>query len=186
MKAGRWSGKNARRRMGGAAKAERGSQLLEFALALPILLLLLAGIFDFGSMFALKAKLTNAARSGARIVVSTPLTNINCSSSVPCSIQAAVNDVKNYLTNDGVDASCLNPTSPSSSTALSWTFACASGASLTIDRGAVVTAGSLAVPSTRVTLTWPITWKLARFLPSSTFPNKVEALATMANLTGSS
>lgn len=167
-------------------RAECGSQLLEFALALPVLLLLLAGILDFGSMFALKAKLTNAARAGARIVVSTPLTNIDCASSVPCPIQAAVNDVKNYLSNDGVDASCLNPTSPSSSTTLSWTFTCASGASITIDRGAVVTTGSLAVPSTQVTLTWPVNWKLARFLPSSTFPSKIQALATMANLTGSS
>lgn len=168
------------------ARAERGSQLLEFSLALPVLLLLLAGILDFGAMFALKAKLTNAARDAARIVVSTPLTNLNCTSSVPCPIQAAVNDVKNYLTSAGVNASCLDATAPSSSTGISWTFTCSSGASLTINRGEVVMSGTLAVPSTEVTLQWPVTWKVASFLPSSAFPSKVGTRVTMANLTGSS
>lgn len=167
-------------------KKERGAQLLELSLALPILLLLVAGIWDFGSTFGLKAKITNASREAARIVVSTPLTNLNCSGSVPCPIQAAVTAVVNYMSNAGVDASCFNPTSPSSSTTLSWTYTCSSGASLVINRGAVLTVGSVAVPSTSVTLSWPVSWKLANFLKSSNFPSAVSATATMANLTGSS
>jgi Flp pilus assembly protein TadG len=173
---------NARQR----ERAERGSQLLEFSLALPILLLLTLGILDFGSTFALKAKLTNAAREGARIVVSTPLSNVNCSSSVPCPIQAAVNDIKLYLTNAGVDASCFDANSPSNSTTLSWTFTCSNGASIEINRGLLLTTGTLTVPSTRVVLTWPVKWKLSGLLPASSFPTAVNAVATMANLTGSS
>jgi len=168
------------------ARAERGSQLLEFSLALPILLLLAMGILDFGSTFALKAKLTNAAREGARIVVSTPLTNLNCSSSVPCPIQAAVNDMKNYLNNAGVDASCLDANSATSTASLSWTFTCDNGASIEINRGLLLTTGSLTVPSTRVVLSWPVRWKLAGFLPAASLPGTVNAIVTMANLTGSS
>ena len=167
-------------------RGERGSQLLEFSLALPILLLLTLGILDFGSMFALKAKLTNASREAARIVVSTPLSNVNCTSTVPCPIQAAVNDVKDYLSSAGVDASCFNATAASSSTARSWTFTCQNGASIEINRNLLVTSGTLTVPSTRVVLTWPVKWRLAGFLPASSFPSTVDAIVTMANLTGTS
>jgi hypothetical protein len=105
---------------------------------------------------------------------------------VPCPIQAAVKAVVNYMQNAGVDASCLDPTSPSSSTALSWTFTCQNGASLEINRGAVVLQGTMAVPATQVTFGWPVKWKVANFLRSSHLPSVVSATATMANLTGSS
>jgi Flp pilus assembly protein TadG len=46
---------------------ERGSELVEFALVLPVLLLLMTGIFDFGLIFHRYEVLTNAAREGARL-----------------------------------------------------------------------------------------------------------------------
>lgn len=49
--------------------SERGSELIEFAIVLPILLLILAGIFDFGMMFRTFEVVTNAAREGARVGV---------------------------------------------------------------------------------------------------------------------
>jgi len=45
---------------------ERGSQLVEFALVLPILLVLVFGIIDFGVALFDKAVITNAAREGVR------------------------------------------------------------------------------------------------------------------------
>lgn len=45
---------------------ERGQGLMEFALVLPILLLLFMGIFDFGRMIYLYAQLSNGAREAAR------------------------------------------------------------------------------------------------------------------------
>jgi Flp pilus assembly protein TadG len=50
-------------------RSERGSELIEFALAAPVLILLLAGIFDFGMMFRTYEAVTNAAREGARVGV---------------------------------------------------------------------------------------------------------------------
>lgn len=48
-------------------KNERGAELIEFALVLPLLLLIMCGIFDFGFLFQRFEVLTNAAREGARM-----------------------------------------------------------------------------------------------------------------------
>lgn len=53
----------------GNAHDERGSELIELAIVLPILLLCFAGIIDFGFMFQRYEALTNAAREGARLSV---------------------------------------------------------------------------------------------------------------------
>jgi Flp pilus assembly protein TadG len=50
-------------------RSESGSQLVEFALVLPMLLLVVLGIAEFGILFQRYEVLTNAAREGARIAV---------------------------------------------------------------------------------------------------------------------
>jgi Flp pilus assembly protein TadG len=45
---------------------QRGGALIEFVIVLPILLLLVAGIVDFGILFYNKQVITNASREGAR------------------------------------------------------------------------------------------------------------------------
>ncbi len=40
----------------------RGSQIAEFAVALPLLLIMVVGIFDFGNAYNIKQKVTNIAR----------------------------------------------------------------------------------------------------------------------------
>lgn len=54
--AARWSG-------------ETGAELIEFALVLPLLLLVILGIIDFGFLFQRYEVITNAAREGARVAV---------------------------------------------------------------------------------------------------------------------
>jgi Flp pilus assembly protein TadG len=51
------------------ARRERGGVLVEFALVVPILLVIFAGIVDFGLMMQRREVVTNAAREGARIAV---------------------------------------------------------------------------------------------------------------------
>lgn len=46
---------------------DRGAELIEFALVLPILLLVVAGIIEFGFLFQRLEVITNAAREGARM-----------------------------------------------------------------------------------------------------------------------
>lgn len=49
-------------------QGERGAAAVEFGLILPVLLLLVGGIIDFGIMYNKQLLLTNAARDGVRQV----------------------------------------------------------------------------------------------------------------------
>jgi Flp pilus assembly protein TadG len=48
-------------------RSETGAELVEFALTLPLLLLVIFGIIDFGFLFQRYEIITNAAREGARL-----------------------------------------------------------------------------------------------------------------------
>ncbi|HET7667486.1 MAG TPA: TadE/TadG family type IV pilus assembly protein [Mycobacterium sp.] len=52
-------------RVGPARRSARGQSLVEFALVLPMLLVLLLGVADFGRVFAAGITLESAARNGA-------------------------------------------------------------------------------------------------------------------------
>jgi Flp pilus assembly protein TadG len=51
------------------ARGEKGAELVEMALVTPILIVLMAAIFDFGMLFRTWETVTNAAREGARVGV---------------------------------------------------------------------------------------------------------------------
>lgn len=52
-----------------ALRSERGAAAVEMALMLPVLILLIGGIVDFGRAYYTQIMLTNAAREGARAAV---------------------------------------------------------------------------------------------------------------------
>src|SRR5215469_16309154 len=54
-------------RLPGIIDKDRGAAVVEFALLLPLLLLLLFGIIDFGRALNAQVTLTQAAREGARL-----------------------------------------------------------------------------------------------------------------------
>jgi Flp pilus assembly protein TadG len=56
-------------RRDGRLRCERGSQLVEFIMVVPFLLIIIAGISDFGLLFRAQGVVVNAAREGARLVV---------------------------------------------------------------------------------------------------------------------
>lgn len=56
---------------------ERGAAAVELAIIMPLLLLFIAGIVDFGRYFLTEIQLTNAAREGARVaVIEEPAANV--------------------------------------------------------------------------------------------------------------
>ena len=57
------------RRLRACARAEEGAELIEFVIVFPILMLILAGILDFGMMFRSFEVVTNAAREGSRVAI---------------------------------------------------------------------------------------------------------------------
>jgi Flp pilus assembly protein TadG len=50
-------------------RSQRGAELVEFAIAMPVMLTLMAGIIDFALLFQSWEVTTNAAREGARLAV---------------------------------------------------------------------------------------------------------------------
>jgi Flp pilus assembly protein TadG len=63
-------------------RRERGAALIETALALPMVLLVAVGIFEFGRAYQTWQILTNAAREGARIAVLADSTNADITTAV--------------------------------------------------------------------------------------------------------
>jgi hypothetical protein len=78
----------------------RGSEIAEFAMILPMLFLLLIGIFWFGQAFRIYGTMTNAARDGARAAV-TP-------SCATCSAVDPSVDAWNVIKSD-LQAAHINP-----------------------------------------------------------------------------
>lgn len=73
-------------------KNERGQALVEFALVIPIFLMLLLGILQFGIIFNNYITLTDAARAGSRVAA------VSRNDSCPkCKAEAAVKDAANGL-----------------------------------------------------------------------------------------
>ena len=83
---------------------ERGAALLQTAIALPIILMICVGIFEFGRAYQTWQVLTNAAREGARIAVLEAYTDDQVASTVrtyltggqlPNASTASINIVRN-------------------------------------------------------------------------------------------
>ena len=119
---------------------EPGSQLVEFAVTLPLLVVFVVGIFDFSGAFTIKQKLTNAARDAARVAAADPASDIP-SSSLPASVTDAYQDIINYfaanqMNNCGMTASSGVLTPPTT-----WNFSASgsgcpgTGLTITINRG---------------------------------------------------
>src|ERR1700719_2975708 len=83
---------------------EAASQIVEFALSLPLLVLFVVGIFDFSNAISLKQKLTNAAREAARVAAADSANDLGSpSAGVPASVGDAFQAADNYLLEDKVN-----------------------------------------------------------------------------------
>jgi Flp pilus assembly protein TadG len=166
-------------------RSTTGTQLMEFALVLPVLLLLAVGGIDFSQGFILKHKLTNAAREGARIAVQQATNDLDTSN--PPTIQTVRNAVVDHLQNQAVNTSAIG-TTPAKTGAVKWTYS-GGGAQIIIDRGVVIpSATGSAIQSTTVTIRYPFNWSLDRvveWLDSSSEMGSsftISTHVTMANL----
>jgi len=70
-------------------RSARGAELLELAIALPLLLIIIAGIVDFALMFQAFEVVTNAAREGARVRVLPGYTNVDAQTRVTSYLAAS-------------------------------------------------------------------------------------------------
>lgn len=84
-------------------RGDRGQAVIELALTLPLLLLVVLGIFDFGFMFQKFEVVTNAAREGARVGVLPDYTPTD-----------AVNRALQYLDSGGLGGPGVTTVAPGS------------------------------------------------------------------------
>jgi Flp pilus assembly protein TadG len=121
--------------------ADRGTQLAEFAITLPLLVVFVVGIFDFSGAFTLKQKLTNIARDAARAAAADPATDLG--KPLPMSVSDALYVVDNYLLANNINDCGLGLQTPTLVTGhpLTWqvTISSSSGSPcgivFTINRG---------------------------------------------------
>jgi len=121
-------------------RSTEAAALIEFAVALPLLVVLIVGIFDFGGAFNLKQELNNAMREGARFGASQP-TNDLALSPAP-SVNAVRSVVASYLQTAHINDCGLSTASQVVLAGLAWTFSGNTGCSttLTVSRGVAVPA----------------------------------------------
>jgi Flp pilus assembly protein TadG len=101
---------------------DRGSQLVEFAVTLPLLVVFVVGIFDFSGAFTLKQKLTNVARDAARVAAGDPASDVPSSSTtLPASVADAYQLVANYFTANDLN-NCGMTAGSATSSGTTWTF----------------------------------------------------------------
>ncbi len=180
----------------------RASQLAEFAVTLPLLVVFAVGIFDFGSAFNLKQKLANAAREGARFASNQPTSDL--SQPLPASVEAIANLVGGYLqrakVNDCGLSNAATRTVGHAAGTLSWTYNASSGCAtpvvLVVERGytlPVITlpppyASDFTIEATRIRLVYPYQWQFNRVIPllvpgaSYAGTTPITAVAAMENL----
>jgi len=189
---------------------DRGAQLVEFAVSLPLLVVFVVGIFDFSSAFTLKQKLTNVARDAARAAAADPATDLaQPSTSLPASVDDSIQLILNYLVANNIDSCGLTSAVGVSGPGPVWTFtvtpssSAPCGINIKINRGyyfpatsavqvapadcrsATAAAGQVQVVSTCVSIQYTYQWrfgKAASLLGSAlTLPNNVSAVSVAMN-----
>jgi TadE-like protein len=187
-------------------RSEGAAQLVEFAVALPLLVLFVVGIFDFSSAFTLKQRLTNIARDAARAAAVDPVTDL-AQTGIPASVVVAFQTVDKYLTGSRMNDCNVQSSGPPSG--LTWTFTSpggmngcpAPGLTIIINRGyafpptgAVAPdvncrsqglGGQMALIGTCVSIQYPYPWKFGRaartFGRSIALPAQISAVAVALN-----
>jgi Flp pilus assembly protein TadG len=173
-------------------RGSEGAEILEFAISLPLLLVVCVGVFDFGAAFTVKQKVGNLALQGARFASNQPTNDLSLAGA--CGTPASICSVRDVVEanlvasklNDcglgiatGAAGTHYNPTLPANPGApLAWYFdasaGCAGTMTLTIERGFTYTAtlpappfqaGNYWIEGTKVTVSYPYQWQFNRVIP---------------------
>jgi Flp pilus assembly protein TadG len=137
-------------------KSAEGSQLVEFAILMPVLLILAVGIADLSAIAILRDKLTNAAREGARNAISQSTADLTQPD--PPTVQTVRDAVVSYMNNASVSATLSGGACAAGPNSFSWNYCLTNGGAITIEREYTVTVGTTAVLCTRITVSYPYAW----------------------------
>ena len=145
-----------------------GAQILEFAVALPLLVVFVVATYDFGQAFNTKEKLNFTARDAARFASTQP-TNDFIPATPPSPSVAAIRDLVDAdLLAASLNDCGLGPITPAGTLVWTATGTCPNGGTLTltIDRGVVIPPAANASPpvqqvATHVDLQYPYQWQFS-------------------------
>lgn len=185
---------------------EDATQLAEFAVTLPLLVVFVVGIFDFSGAFTLKQKLTNIARDAARAAAADPATDLN--NALPYSVSEAFYVFDNYLIANNLNDCGIKPPTKNGQV-LTWQATVASTASspcgitFTINRGyyyplgaispvpaascapLAPTSGVTQVISTCVSIQYSYQWRFGRVASllgnNAILPSSISAISVAMN-----
>jgi len=121
-------------------RSAEAAALAEFAVALPLLIVLVVGIYDFGAAFNTKQELNNALREGARFGAAQPTNDLSYPpGTAPASVDAIRYVVDSYMLQAKINDCGLSSASVPSAGGglLVWTYtanSCALPLQLTIQR----------------------------------------------------
>lgn len=189
---------------------DQAAQLVEFAVALPLLVVFVVGIFDFSGAFTLKQKLTNTARDAARAAAADPITDmLQPPTPMPSSISDAYQLVSNYLVANNVDMCGLTSANGISGPGPIWTFSVPAtssapcGITIIVNRGYYLPAtgtaqlpnvncrpvaaasGQTQVVATCVSIQYAYQWRFGKVQSvlgaSASLPNNISAVAVATN-----
>jgi hypothetical protein len=186
-------------------RGQRAAQLVEFAVALPLLVLFVVGIFDFSNAFTLKQKLTNVARDAARAAAADPSNDLQAPAAFPASVVDAFQDIDNYLVANKINDCGISGSTPTSAH-LTWTYTATTGCPpgglvIIINRGYFFSSTGASLPSvnctagnpgsgtfvigTCVTIEYGYAWRFGRVASllgaTSTLPNAITVTAVAMN-----
>lgn len=182
-----------------ACRDDHASQIAEFALSLPLLVVFVVGIFDFSGALTLKQKLTNAAREGARVAAADPANDLTNTAALPASVLDAFYVVDDYLNSEKINDCGLSTARPvQTAGTLTWTstaLGCPTLAPnslvLTINRGYVTQQSIGGTPTdvinTQVQIQYPYKWRfnsvITLLVPSSSYASisYISSTATVFN-----
>jgi Flp pilus assembly protein TadG len=149
----------------GLLRGTEAAALIEFAVALPLLVVLVVGIFDFGGAFNLKQELNNAVREGALFASTQPTNDLAISNLKPPSVDAVRFLVDSYLQTAKINDCGLSAIGEPNYIAWpAWVYTATSGCNLTltINRGQVVQenvgGANVRMLCTTVTIVYPYQW----------------------------
>lgn len=184
--------------------ATEGVQIVELAVALPLVTAMFVATYDFGQAFNVKQKLVSAAREGARFSANQSTSDLTTgtANTCPTSVCAVRDVIDQYLINSNISDCGLPSATVAQVNSPHWTWAFTAtgcpGTNLvvTVDRGhtytETVASGSgnvtVTVESTQVTIAYPYRWHINRVMqilaPGSSYAavSTITATAVIQNL----
>lgn len=146
--------------------ADSGAQILEFAVALPLLVVFVVATYDFGQAFNTKEKLNFTTRDAARFASTQPTNDLGLAA--PLSVTAIRDLADADLLAAGLNDCGLGAITSAGTFVWTATGTCPNGGTLTltIDRGVVIPPTASASPqvqqiATRVDLQYPYQWQFS-------------------------